>query len=161
MAHRALDSAVAVVIDVLRASTTVVHALASGAQAVIPCETIDEAREQSTRRSSGTVLLGGERGGERIDGFDLGNSPLEFTPEAVAGKTIVFTTTNGTKALKQCASADRVLIGTFVNRAALLRVLQADGRPIHLVCAGTDWSAHRGGRPFRRFHRRGGRFRPD
>lgn len=134
----ALAGGVAVMIDVLRASTTIVHALAAGVDSIIPCESVDEARVTSGRLGGRDVLLGGERCGGRIDGFDLGNSPLEYTPERVAGRTIVFTTTNGTRALRMCAPAERVLIGSFVNRAALVRVLREDQRDVHLVCAGTD-----------------------
>lgn len=133
-----LVGGVAVVIDVLRASTTIIHALASGANGVLPCETVDEAREVAAGLVAGEALLGGERGGMRIEGFDLDNSPLRYTRHKVAGKTIVFTTTNGTRALRACAAAARVLIGAFVNRAALARVLREDGRPVHLVCAGTE-----------------------
>jgi 2-phosphosulfolactate phosphatase len=133
-----LQDGVAVVIDILRASTTIVHALAAGASSVLPFESVDDARAAAAGLPAGSALLGGERGGERIEGFDLGNSPLEYTPDVLSGKTVVFTTTNGTKALQQCRSAARVLIGAFVNRDALLRVLQEDGRPVHLVCAGTD-----------------------
>jgi 2-phosphosulfolactate phosphatase len=132
-----LAGGVAVVIDVLRASTTIIHALANGANGVLPCETVDEALAVAAGLSPGEALLGGERGGTRIEGFDLDNSPLRYTPHTVAGKTIVFTTTNGTRALRACSAAARVLIGAFVNRSALARVLQQDGRPVHLVCAGT------------------------
>ncbi|MGD9854170.1 MAG: 2-phosphosulfolactate phosphatase [Planctomycetaceae bacterium] len=143
---QSLRGGVAVMIDILRASTTVVHALAREAAAIVPCETVEEAwklktsLEDQTRTSPGgrSVLLGGERQGERIDRFDLGNSPLAYTTDVVAGKTIVFTTTNGTRALGTCRAADRVLVGAFVNRTALVRVLKQDGRPVHLVCAGTD-----------------------
>lgn len=138
MDPRRLAGSVAVVIDVLRASTTIVHALAHGATSVRPFEAIDEARAAAVRLPSETILLGGERGGKPIDGFDLGNSPLDYTQDRVAGKTVLFTTTNGTKALRLCEPASRVLIGAFVNRSALLRVLRADGRPVHLICAGTD-----------------------
>lgn len=134
----ALQGGVAVVIDVLRASTTIVHALAEGASAVLPFESVEDARAAAAGLPAGSVLLGGERGGERIEGFDLGNSPLEYTPDVVADKTVIFTTTNGTKALQQCRTAERVLIGAFVNRDALLRLLAEDGWPVHLVCAGTD-----------------------
>ena len=133
-----LTGGVAVMIDVLRASTTIVHALSAGAESIIPCESVEEAREAAGHINGRDVLLGGERSGVRIDGFDLGNSPLEYTPERVAGRTIVFTTTNGTRALRVCAQAERVLIGSFVNQAALVRVLRQDRREVHLVCAGTD-----------------------
>src|SRR5690606_11885535 len=83
----ALQGGVAVVIDILRASTTIVHALAEGARAVLPFESVDDARAAAAIQSPGSALLGGERGGERIEGFDLGNSPLEYTPDVVSGKT--------------------------------------------------------------------------
>jgi len=132
-----LSGGIAVMIDVLRASTTIVHALAAGAEAVDPCASVEEA-QAAAERIGGSVLLGGERQGVRIEGFDLGNSPLEYTSERVAGRTIVFTTTNGTKALRTCAVADRVLIGAFVNRSAVVNVLREETRDVHLVCAGTD-----------------------
>jgi 2-phosphosulfolactate phosphatase len=81
-------------------------------------------------------LLGGERGGLPIEGFDLGNSACEYTPQAVAGRTIVFTTSNGTRALGACSAARRVLIGSFVNFSAVLQELTGE-LPIHLLCAGT------------------------
>jgi len=134
----ALDGGIAVVIDVLRASTTIVHALAHGATAVLPFETIEQTRAAASQHPAGSVLLGGERGGERIEGFELGNSPFDYSADVVSGKSIAFTTTNGTKALRQCTPAAQVLIGTFVNQSALRCVLRKDGRPVHLVCAGTD-----------------------
>lgn len=133
-----LEGGVAVVIDVLRASTTIVHALANVAASVVPCASVKEARAVAAGQESGTVLLGGERHGQLIDGFDLDNSPFAYTAEVVAGRTIAFTTTNGTRALRACESASRVIIGTFVNRTAVTGVLRDDGRPVHLVCAGTD-----------------------
>jgi 2-phosphosulfolactate phosphatase len=127
------------VIDLLRASTTIVQALAAGAEAVIACEEVDEARRTAASLGSAApVLLGGERGGVRIDGFDLGNSPLEYTRERVGGRTIVFTTTNGTRAVRRCAEADVIRIGAFTNRRAVLKWLALEHRPVHLVCAGTN-----------------------
>lgn len=131
-----LAGGVAVVIDVLRASTTIAHALAAGAAEVIPCREVEEARRLASELPSGSVLLGGERRGERIPGFDLGNSPAEYSPARVAGKTVVFTTTNGTRAVLRCRQARRVLIGAFVNAAAVLREL-VDQKRVDLVCAGT------------------------
>lgn len=133
-----LKGGVAVVIDVLRASTTIVHALANDAVSVVPCESVEEAQAVAAGHVPDKVLLGGERHGQLIDGFDLDNSPLAYTAEVVAGRTIAFTTTNGTRALRACEDATRVIIGTFVNRAAVARVLRDDGRPVHLVCAGTN-----------------------
>ena len=74
------------VIDVLRASTTIIHALESGATEVTPCVEIEEARRMSAALPKGHTVLGGERDGLKIDGFDLGNSPEEYTPERVAGE---------------------------------------------------------------------------
>ena len=128
---------IAVIIDVLRASTTIVHALAHGAKAVIPTGKVDEARRIAADFLKGSVLLGGERDGLLIDGFDLDNNPFAYSPEVVADKTIVFTTSNGTKALLRASQADRILIGSFVNLQAVVYELLADERPIHLVCAGT------------------------
>lgn len=133
-----LPGAAAVIIDVLRASTTIIHALGHGASSVLPCLTVEDARQAASRVPASQRLLGGERGGEKISGFDLGNSPLDYTPQRVAGRTIVFTTTNGTRALLRCAAAEAVLVGAFVNRAAIVRALQNFGRNVHLVCAGTD-----------------------
>jgi 2-phosphosulfolactate phosphatase len=127
----------AVVIDVLRASSTIIHALAAGAVDVVPCATVAAAR-QARRDSAGPALLGGERHGQQIEGFDLDNSPRRYTPEVIGGRRLVFTTTNGTRALAAVRSAGRVLIGAFVNRRALAAELQHDGRPVLLVCAGTD-----------------------
>jgi 2-phosphosulfolactate phosphatase len=83
-------------------------------------------------------LLGGERQGRRIEGFDLGNSPAEYTPEVVDQRSIVFTTTNGTRAMAAAAGADRILLGAFVNLTALVDQLADDQRPLQLVCAGTN-----------------------
>lgn len=133
-----LRGGVAVVIDVLRASTTIVHALAAGAKTVIPCEEVDEARKLAANHSDGECLLGGERDGLRIEGFDLDNSPLAYTEEIVGGRTIVFTTTNGTRALARAKQAETVLIGAFVNMQAIINDIVIRRQPVHLVCAGTN-----------------------
>jgi 2-phosphosulfolactate phosphatase len=133
-----LRGGIAVVIDVLRATTTIVHALAAGVNLVIPCGEIEQAREITATTLTGTALLGGERQGQRIPGFDLDNSPLKYTSDILTGKTLVFTTTNGTRALSVCLEASRILVAAFVNRQATIDVLSAYGRPVHLVCAGTD-----------------------
>ncbi len=125
-----------VIIDVLRASTTIVHALEAGATEVIPCLEVEQARKTAAVLPQGQTVLGGERGGLKIDGFDLGNSPEDYTPETVAGKTVVFTTTNGTRAMQRCNKSRHVLIGAFVNAQSLCRKL-AGMEIIHLVCAGT------------------------
>ncbi|MGQ0627541.1 MAG: 2-phosphosulfolactate phosphatase [Phycisphaerales bacterium] len=135
-----LRGATAVVIDVLRASSTVCAALEAGAGAIVLAETVEEARRRVTeRRAAGVAaLLGGERGGVRVEGFDLGNSPLEYTPEAVGGREVVFTTTNGTRAAGVCGGAARVLVGCFRNLSAVCGAALVGEGDTHLVCAGTD-----------------------
>ena len=138
---------VVVVIDVLRASTTIVTALANGAIGVRTERTAEAARAaaEAAGRSRGECLLGGERGGLRIEGFDLGNSPREYSRDRVAGRRIVTTTTNGTAAVAACPDAEAILIGCLLNCQAVAvwaRALARAGRwrprPVHLVCAGTD-----------------------
>lgn len=133
-----LTGSIAVIIDVLRASTTIVHALAAGAEYVVPFAGVESARRFAAARPSGTVVLGGERRGVLIEGFHLGNSPESYTPQSVGGRVLVFSTTNGTRALHRALEADRIVIGSFVNLGALVDVLSKETRPIHLVCAGTD-----------------------
>lgn len=131
-----LRGTTAVVIDVLRATTTILEALDNGARAVYPCVAIDEARETS-KRLAPPVLLGGERGGRRIDGFDVGNSPSEYSRERVEGAAIVFTTTNGTRAMQQCHAAQQVLLAAFSNLSAVADQLVAESQ-VDVVCAGTN-----------------------
>ncbi|HTN76480.1 MAG TPA: 2-phosphosulfolactate phosphatase [Pirellulaceae bacterium] len=125
-----------VVIDVLRATTTIVHALAAGATSVLPCLEVEQALLLA-QQFGPAVVLGGERGGRKIAGFDLGNSPEEYSPATVAGKRVIFTTTNGTKAMLRCRLARRVLIGAFVNFSAICERLRNEAR-VDLLCSGTD-----------------------
>jgi 2-phosphosulfolactate phosphatase len=134
----ALAGGVAVVVDVLRATTTMIHALAAGCTAVRPCAEVEEARDLAGSMRAGRVLLAGERGGLPLDGFDLGNSPGDYTPEMCRGNTLVLTTTNGTRALLRAAGAERTLVAGFVNYSAVCEQLRAEARPIHIVCAGTE-----------------------
>jgi 2-phosphosulfolactate phosphatase len=141
--ERDLSRTVCVVFDVLRATTSMVSALASGAEAIIPVGEISEAL--AIRQQRPQVLLAGEREGLRIRGnltggveFDLGNSPREFTAEKVQGRTIVMTTTNGTRALRACAGARAVLVSCFLNlRATYLWLMQQRPTNLVLVCSGT------------------------
>jgi 2-phosphosulfolactate phosphatase len=125
-----------VAVDVLRAGTTIVTALHHGAAGIIPCLDVDTARQRA--RSMDQALLGGERGGVLIDGFDLANAPGDYRPEVVANRKILFTTTNGTRAIAACGDAPELVIGSFVNLAAVCRHLIRAGRPVTIVCAGTD-----------------------
>src|SRR4051794_89600 len=113
-----LRGGTAVVIDVLRATTVMVQALAAGCDAVIPCGEVDEAREVAAGLPAGKAILAGERQGLPIEGFDLGNSPGDFTLDNCRGKTLVMTTTNGTRAILASLEADRVLVAAFSNLLA-------------------------------------------
>ena len=143
LAARDLRDAVYVVFDVLRATSTFVTALHHGAKAIVPVPEIAVAL--AIREKQPDVLLGGERDGVRIRAaqtggvdFDLGNSPREYTPEKVRGKTIVSTTTNGTRALRASAGAKTVLDASFLNLTATAEFIKKI-QPAHivLVCAGT------------------------
>lgn len=142
--RRDLSQTTCVVFDILRATTTMITGLANGAEAVIPVREITEALAVKARQTD--VLLAGERDGLRIRAaqtggidFDLGNSPREFTAERVAGKTIVTTTTNGTRALRACLGAKRVLVGAFANLPALAADLRASPPEwLLIVCSGTQ-----------------------
>ena len=133
-----LSGGIAVVIDVLRFTTTIVHALAAGCTAVRPCLEVDEARELAGKMPAGKVILGGERGGVPPPGFDLGNSPAQYTAKVCCGTTVVLTTTNGSRACFRAMEAERILIAAFVNYSAVCEQLRLDHRPVHMICAGTD-----------------------
>ena len=128
-------SCTAVVIDILRASSTMITALANGASAIHPCLEIDEAMALKARLED--ALVGGERGGEPIEGFDCSNSPADYSGDRVRGRPVVFTTTNGTRALSQVSNCREVLIGAFLNLSALSNGLR-DCRDVVLLCAGTN-----------------------
>jgi len=124
---------VAIVIDVIRTSTTIVAALHAGAASVIPVETIMEAKGI---RQNGD-LLGGERFCKRISDFQLGNSPQDYTSDTVKGKNIILTTTNGTSAIKRCIRADTLLVAGLVNASACSDLAASIGKDIVIVCAGS------------------------
>ncbi len=126
------------VIDVLRATTTIVHALAAGCVAVRPVATVEEARALASTFPPGGALLAGERHARPLPGFDLGNSPNHFTPVRCSGRTLVMTTTNGTRALLHCGAAERIVLAAFANRGATCEQLAREARPIHVVCAGSS-----------------------
>ena len=132
--QRDLRDATCIIFDVLRATSSIVTALAGGAEEIYPVCTIEEAF--SLKAAMPGVLLGGERQGDRIEGFDLGNSPLEY--RGIGAKKIITTTTNGTVALRACESAREVLAGALLNMEALaVRLRQNPPETVILVCAGT------------------------
>ena len=132
---------VVAVIDVLRASTTIAVALDNGAKSVIPAESVDEVITRSKQFERSQVRLAGERRMVAIPGFDMGNSPLEFTPEAVAGRTVLISTTNGTRALLSMQAARDIVIASYVNMSAVSAMLRTAARSdldISIVCAGAE-----------------------
>lgn len=167
VAPEALAGGVVVVIDAIRASVTIAKALSEGAAGIVPALTAEEAREKAGRLKAhsrprdsdgqnglresrafdlptanpsygeGKVLLGGERGGVLIEGFDLDNSPFSYTRERVAGRTIVFTTSNGTAGLLHARHAAKIIVGSFVNLSKVCEAVAAERRPVHIVACGT------------------------
>ncbi len=132
---------VVAVVDVLRASTTIATALEHGARAVIPFASSEEVVSRSKSLGAGAAKLAGERRMLAIPGFDFGNSPLEFTREAVEGKTILMSSTNGTAAILSVQAARDVVIASYVNFSAILSMLSAalrGGTDVAIVCAGQD-----------------------
>jgi 2-phosphosulfolactate phosphatase len=129
-----------IVVDILRATTTIVAALANGARAVVPAGATDEAI-RIAQNLKDDVLLAGERKGEKISGFALGNSPLEMTREVVAGKTLVMSTTNGTVAIQAAEDGNPVFIGAATNFSAAVaqarEAFEAAGE-IAILCAGRE-----------------------
>lgn len=138
LGNRELGGRVVAVIDVLRATSTIVEAIANGARAVYPAADMDAAMRVAQTVGRSEVVLCGERGARKIEGFDLGNSPIEFTSEAVADKMVVMTTTNGTPALVAGAEADRCIVASFLNISAAVSDLALSGKPIMLLCAGRE-----------------------
>lgn len=127
------------VIDILRASTTIASALFHGAKEIIPSHTLDNATKIASNLFAGQSVLGGERHGKKIDGFDLGNSPLEYHEENVNKKSIVFATTNGTVAIYRARYGDKVIITGFVNITSVVNYIKEQNlQELYILCAGKD-----------------------
>ncbi len=126
------DGAIVVVIDILRATSAICTAFENGAESIIPVATVAEAKEYKTKG----YLVAAERDGYVLDFADFGNSPFNFTPDKVAGRTIVYSTTNGTGIIKIASSASFIIIGSFLNISALTRWISGQERPVVLFCAG-------------------------
>lgn len=125
-----------VVVDVLRATTTIVSALNNGCTGVMPQPSVEAARATYQQIKEDSVI-GGERGGQIVEGFHQGNSPIEYTPTVIKDKTLILATTNGTVAMEHCRAAKRVLIGAMVNLSAVARQIKQDCQ-VTVVCSGTD-----------------------
>jgi len=129
----AIEHSIVVVIDILRATSSIVYGIDNGAQAIIPVAQVEECLGYADKG----YLLAAERNGEVVEGYDFGNSPFSYTAEKVAGKTIVLTTTNGTKALHLARKrASQVVIGSFLNLEALCNWLKTQDKDVLLLCAG-------------------------
>jgi 2-phosphosulfolactate phosphatase len=136
VAESDLAGSAVVVIDLLRATSTICQALASGAREVVPFLEVDEALAAAERAGRSEVVLGGEREGGRIPSFDVGNSPCEYSPSVVGGRRVFFTTTNGTRALHHARLARRVVVGAFLNLSAVTASVQVEPC-VDILCAGT------------------------
>lgn len=126
---------ICIVIDVLRATSVMITALNNGAKNVTPVLNIDEALEK--KRMDNAIILGGERNCLKIDGFDLGNSPLEYSDIVVKDKRVVITTTNGTKAVTRCKGAEHIYLAGVINSYAIAEMLSKTDTDIVFVNAGT------------------------
>ncbi|WP_337865758.1 2-phosphosulfolactate phosphatase [Ignavibacterium sp.] len=127
-----------VVIDVLRASSTIVTALKNDAKEIVPVATIEFAVKVSGGMFGGQTLLGGERNTKKIEGFALGNSPLEYEEKIVSGKSIVFYTTNGTKALVKAKFSENLLVCSFLNLSIVAKHLVSLNNNVEIICAGRN-----------------------
>ena len=125
-----------VVVDVLRATSTIVTALYNGAKEVIPVDSTEFALKVSSSTFSGQTLTGGERNTKKIDGFHFGNSPLEYNPDNIKGKSIILFTTNGTKAIVKAKFSKNLYICSFLNLTSVSRLLASQESDIEIVCSG-------------------------
>jgi 2-phosphosulfolactate phosphatase len=125
-----------VVIDVLRACTTIVTALANGAKEIIPVSSVESAVKISGNLFGDVILLGGERNGKLIEGFNLSNSPQEYTEEVVKNKSIIFSTTNGSQAMVKSRYARNLVVGCFVNVSRVVEFIREINADFSIICAG-------------------------
>lgn len=137
LADRELKGKICVVLDIFRATSSMITAFRHGCRRIMPVATVEEARTLAAGPNK-SYLLAGERKGLRIEGFQLGNSPRDYMREFGDAETIVMTTTNGTKAIKAAAGADEVLIGAFLNAEAVCGQLAGGTGDILILCAGTN-----------------------
>ncbi|MGB0346043.1 MAG: 2-phosphosulfolactate phosphatase [Balneolaceae bacterium] len=126
----------AVIIDILRATSSMTTAISNGAKKVIPVEDMSDAVKIAKTMDTNDYLLCGEKNGVKIEGYHLGNSPLEYTPETIQDKTLIFNTTNGTKAIKKANLANRIYLGAFLNQQSVLNALKDHDDEVVLICSG-------------------------
>lgn len=133
-----LKDKTAVVIDVLRASTTLITALQNGCGRIIPVAEVETARALAAQQSKQTTLLCGERLGKKITGFHLGNSPAEYLPEVIWNKTLIFTSTNGARLLTRTKSASSAVLAAFVNADVVSEFIAKSQKAVTILCAGAN-----------------------
>lgn len=135
-----LENKIVVVIDMLRATSVIITALANGAKEVFPILTVEEALKKKEELIMKRIhpLLGGERNALKIDGFDFSNSPLEYTSDKVQGKSIILSTTNGTRAINLSLKAEEILIGAIINAKAVTMELKKYNKDVVFINAGTN-----------------------
>lgn len=132
-----INGATVIVVDVVRATTTIIEALANGARAIYPTTSTEDAVRLAQSLGRDDTLLCGERKGRKIEGYDLGNSPREFTPEAVSDKKLVMSTTNGTRAISAGQEGARLLPCSFTNLGAVAGAV-SDAEQVVVICAGRE-----------------------
>lgn len=125
-----------IIIDVLRATSVIVTALNNGASKIRTTNSIPEALEQKQRHPN--ILLGGERGAVKIEGFDFGNSPFEYSKEQVSNKTIILSTTNGTESVVKATNAKRIIAASFLNLSAIVDYILKLNEDFNIMCSGTN-----------------------
>jgi 2-phosphosulfolactate phosphatase len=133
-----LNGKTIVMIDILRASTTICSSLQSGARAVIPVERPGEAAELRSKIGIEDTILGGERHGIKIDNFDLGNSPLEYTADKVKDKIVILTTSNGTQTYNRGGASKLIITGAFVNISRVVKKVAEAAQDLVIICAGDE-----------------------
>ncbi|MDZ5254745.1 2-phosphosulfolactate phosphatase family protein [Clostridium sp. LIBA-8841] len=135
-----LKGKIAVVIDMLRATSVITTALSNRAKRVIPVVSVDDAfnKAEELKALGEEVLLGGERKALKIDGFDFSNSPLEYKRDIVEGKNVIMSTTNGTRALNLCSKADKVVVASVLNGQAVAKYLENEEKEVVFVNSGTN-----------------------
>lgn len=131
-----LSDVTCVVLDIFRATSSIVTAMANGCQAIMPVVSVEQAKQLAGEKTE--FLLAGERQSQKIDGFDFGNSPFDFSRDKVQDRQIIMTTTNGTAAIQATATAFRTLIGSFINAGAVCRQAKQYGKDVLIVCSGTN-----------------------
>lgn len=127
-----IEGKIVVVVDILRATSCMTTAFAHGVESIIPVSEVEECKALQAKG----YLAAAERNGEKVEGFDFGNSPFSYMTEGVKGKTVAVTTTNGTVAINKSKSADEVIIGSFLNKKAVVNYLKSQTKDVLVLCAG-------------------------